>query len=1109
MSRIRSQLDSILDAAAERGASPRPASAPGVQRRLDQRGGQRNAATAGPGSAGADVERVRSQLDRLAGKLDAALRVRAQQKQQVSQAPDMSGLTAEIERMRSDMGELRQIMTSYADPAAIAENLKRYDAVHGGGFTQQDAETRFSQLAGELGAIRETVSGLANRDPQQAPDMEGIAQSIERGYAEIAARLDNRQDETGLSELGQQLAELRGVVETLPQHFPFETLDARYKEIEDAIIELAGSNPGQFGEQIGQLQSGLDEVTRALAAITGNPDETANGLERIEARIATLAKTVEELAENAQAQDPSELAGKISGAVELPDEFTGMMSRIEERLEALAQTGDAEDPSIRALSDQMQMVLAHLEQGAALSSDFHAEADGRAAPVAASMPNEQLEAIEAQISAVFARLDGMSSGSPEGAGSDEVARAIDELAARIDAMATREGAAHDGGGHESVAPGGEDGRLQGLEQQLDKIMTMMQEAPAASIDLTPITEQLNAAQQQFMDAVGRDLQNIEAQLQRLGEQGTAAEDDRLTQILDRLNALQDGIPAEQPQYARSASAAYAHSENEYTEPSAYPDTPAAEPAYHLDHVEPAPSLDTEVSEAGEPEMEDVPLEPGSGVPDLAALVRTASEKRRNSRASDHEEGDAPDYLAAARRAAQAAASEAEAERQAEKKQKKTKPAKAKAERKGIFGISRKTLMGATAAIALLALGAPTAMSWLGLGNNEPRIVESQPESPVVSAPANEELSQSDTVRAETAEPANMAPGRSDEPGNIEGMATPARVQDEAAMPQPVREPAGAPAETRALSMPSDVPAQAAEESTPAEAMELSAIPEPAEAAGNPVLRQAASDGDPRALFEIARRYTDGEGVDRDLAEAAKWYELSAQRDYAPAQYRLANFLEKGHGVDVDIDASAKWYGRAAENGNALAMHNLAVLHSSGMVGGKPDMEEAIGWFTQAADLGVKDSQVNLGIILAKGLGVDVDLVGSYKWFAVAAKGGDSDAASKRDMVANAMRPDQLEEARGQAEVWKPQELDNEANAVTAEPEWNANPAKERASLSETEIITETQKMLTKQGFDPGPADGVFGQKTRDAIIQFQTKAGLPADGNITPQLLRKLSSDSA
>ena len=196
-------------------------------------------------------------------------------------------------------------------------------------------------------------------------------------------------------------------------------------------------------------------------------------------------------------------------------------------------------------------------------------------------------------------------------------------------------------------------------------------------------------------------------------------------------------------------------------------------------------------------------------------------------------------------------------------------------------------------------------------------------------------------------------------------------------------------------------------------------------------------------------------------------------------------------------------------GGAVAMHNLAVLHSSGMVGGKPDMEEAIGWFTQAADLGVKDSQVNLGIILAKGLGVDVDLVGSYKWFAVAAKGGDSDAASKRDMVANAMRPDQLEEARGQAEVWKPQELDSDANAVTAEPEWNAKPAKERASLSETEIITETQKMLTKQGFDPGPADGVFGQKTRDAIIQFQTKAGLPADGNITPQLLRKLSSDSA
>ena len=43
-------------------------------------------------------------------------------------------------------------------------------------------------------------------------------------------------------------------------------------------------------------------------------------------------------------------------------------------------------------------------------------------------------------------------------------------------------------------------------------------------------------------------------------------------------------------------------------------------------------------------------------------------------------------------------------------------------------------------------------------------------------------------------------------------------------------------------------------------------------------------------------------------------------------------------------------------------------------------------------------------------------------------------------------------------------------------------------------VSELQKALKKQGFDPGPADGAMGRRTIAAIIAFQTANGIPADG---------------
>lgn len=51
------------------------------------------------------------------------------------------------------------------------------------------------------------------------------------------------------------------------------------------------------------------------------------------------------------------------------------------------------------------------------------------------------------------------------------------------------------------------------------------------------------------------------------------------------------------------------------------------------------------------------------------------------------------------------------------------------------------------------------------------------------------------------------------------------------------------------------------------------------------------------------------------------------------------------------------------------------------------------------------------------------------------------------------------------------------------------------------IVYDTQASLTRLGYDPGPVDGVYGQRTADAISQFQVYNHLPVDGRPSPALL--------
>jgi localization factor PodJL len=181
------------------------------------------------------------------------------------------------------------------------------------------------------------------------------------------------------------------------------------------------------------------------------------------------------------------------------------------------------------------------------------------------------------------------------------------------------------------------------------------------------------------------------------------------------------------------------------------------------------------------------------------------------------------------------------------------------------------------------------------------------------------------------------------------------------------------------------------------------------------LRQAAMSGDPLAQYEVGLRYASGRDIPQDLVAAFQWHSRAAARGLSAAQFRLAAMYERGQGAAPDIEKARTWYQRAAEQGHVKAMHNLAVLSAGG---GRTDYAFAAKWFTEAAERGLADSQFNLAVLHQNGMGVPKDLKAAYKWLSLAARSGDTDAASRLGAIKTQLSPADLRATDAVIEAWR-------------------------------------------------------------------------------------------
>lgn len=239
----------------------------------------------------------------------------------------------------------------------------------------------------------------------------------------------------------------------------------------------------------------------------------------------------------------------------------------------------------------------------------------------------------------------------------------------------------------------------------------------------------------------------------------------------------------------------------------------------------------------------------------------------------------------------------------------------------------------------------------------------------------------------------------------------------------------------------------------------------------------------RAWDAGIRAYDEG-----DYETALGYFMTAAEQGRASARNNLGVMYANGLGVPKDYAEAVTWFRLAAEQGDADAQVNFGLTYLIGQ-GVPRDHAMAAQWFRRAAEQGDPDAQINLGILYADGRGVARDYVMAHMWSNLAAAslpaGEDRDLAVRnRDLAAGRMTSWQVAEAQRLASAWKP----------SREAAGRGDLPRTRPVAASARQVREVQGRLAALGYDPGPADGVAGPRTRGAIRAFQADHGLPVTG---------------
>lgn len=122
----------------------------------------------------------------------------------------------------------------------------------------------------------------------------------------------------------------------------------------------------------------------------------------------------------------------------------------------------------------------------------------------------------------------------------------------------------------------------------------------------------------------------------------------------------------------------------------------------------------------------------------------------------------------------------------------------------------------------------------------------------------------------------------------------------------------------------------------------------------------------------------GQGCDRDIEAAIKYYTAAYKDGNVLACNLLGWIFQQGDGVTVDLIQAVEWYSRGSQMGNADAMNNLAYMYLNGL-GVEVDENKAFEWYVKASEGGNLNSMIRLAEFYFKGGPTPVDYSKAYEW----------------------------------------------------------------------------------------------------------------------------------
>ena len=136
-------------------------------------------------------------------------------------------------------------------------------------------------------------------------------------------------------------------------------------------------------------------------------------------------------------------------------------------------------------------------------------------------------------------------------------------------------------------------------------------------------------------------------------------------------------------------------------------------------------------------------------------------------------------------------------------------------------------------------------------------------------------------------------------------------------------------------------------------------------------------------YELAEKYRAGNGVEKDLAKAAYWYQQAATSPgwsasrgvgHNGARMKLAEIYRNGEGVPQDYQQAVYWYQEVIrKNDTAGAKYQIGELYRTGGPNLPKDEVAAVRWYREAAGQGMHWAQYQLGEAYRTGGGVETDL----------------------------------------------------------------------------------------------------------------------------------------